>query len=42
MVNIDAIKIKFISLDSSHYDESNDIKFIKFQSVDFLKTGYVK
>ena len=38
LVNINAIKIKFISLDSSHYDESNGIKFIKIQSVDFLKT----
>ena len=38
LVNINAIKIKFISLDSSYYDESNGIKFIKIQSVDFLKT----
>ena len=38
-VNINATKIKFIPLDSSHREESNKKKFIKIQSADSLKTG---
>jgi hypothetical protein len=40
-INIDPRKIKFISLDSSHQDDSNEPKMIKIQSLDRLKTGYV-
>jgi hypothetical protein len=32
-------KIKFISLDSFHQDNSNESKMIKIQSLDRLKTG---
>jgi hypothetical protein len=38
-INIDPKKIKFISLDSSHQDDSNEPKMIKIQSLDHLKTG---
>jgi hypothetical protein len=38
-INIDPRKIKFISLDSSHQDDSNEPKMIKIQSLDRLKTG---
>jgi hypothetical protein len=39
LINIDPRKIKFISLDSSHQDDSNEPKMIKIQSLDHLKTG---
>jgi hypothetical protein len=38
-INIDSIKIKFISLDLSHYDDFNEPKMIKIQLLDHLKTG---
>ena len=38
-VNIDARNAVLLSLDSSRRDESNEPKFIKFQSLDSLKTG---
>ena len=33
-ININATKIKYIPLESSHWEESNKKKFIKIQSVD--------
>jgi hypothetical protein len=38
-VNINPGKIKFISLDLSHQDDSNKPKMIKIQSLNRLKTG---
>jgi hypothetical protein len=38
-ININSKKIKFISLDSSHQDNSNEPKMIKMQSLDHLKIG---
>jgi hypothetical protein len=36
-INIDPRKIKFISLDLSYQDDSNEPKMIKIQSLDYLK-----
>jgi hypothetical protein len=41
-ININSRKIKFISLDLSHQDDSNEPKMIKIQSLDCLKTGVCK
>jgi hypothetical protein len=38
-INIDPKKIKFILLDSSHKNDSNEPKIIKIQLLDRLKTG---
>ena len=38
-VNIDAKNANLLSLDSSRRDESNEPKYVKFQSQDRLKTG---
>jgi hypothetical protein len=37
-ININPKKIKFILLDSSYQDDSNEPKIIKIQSLDCLKT----
>jgi hypothetical protein len=37
-ININSRKIKFILLDLSHQDYSNEPKIIKIQSLDCLKT----
>ena len=39
--SISARNVVLLLLNSSHWDEYNDIKFIKFQLVDYLKLGYV-
>jgi hypothetical protein len=41
-INIDSKKIKFILLDSSYQDDSNESKMIKIQLLDHLKTGICK
>ena len=38
-MNINPRKIKLLSLDSSHQDESNELNFIKIQSLDMEITG---
>ena len=38
-VNIEAKNAKQLSLESSHRDESNDINFIKIESLVVLNTG---
>jgi hypothetical protein len=41
-ININSRKIKFISLDLSHQDNSNKLKIIKIQLLDCLKIGVYK
>ena len=42
LANINARNVILLSLDFSYWNESNDIKFIKIQLVNYLKTEVYK